>query len=171
MSNIIHIILLCQLIFHSTHYRIINFLHYLQVLTLFESGVLVTWSISTADQVSDSGNDLNLNTTFHHANLRLIQQHVLKLFSIQKRLAPQQCSVSNSFQKGSLEDLLNSKNNVTDEHTKDDLRISNDMVICHNKAIILLNRQIIIVNYLEKKCSLVLKNQGIVQFKQFTKYV
>ncbi|XP_065092281.1 uncharacterized protein LOC135713102 [Ochlerotatus camptorhynchus] len=142
----------------------------LQVLTLFVSGVLVTWSISRADQVSDTGNDLNLNTIFHHANLRLIQQHVLKLFSIQKRLVPHQFSVSNSFQKGSLEDLLNSKNNSTDEHTKDELGLSNDMVICHNKAIILLNRQIIIVNCNEQEASLILKNQDIItNFKEHPK--
>lgn len=65
-----------------------------------------------------------------------------------------------NFQKGSLEDLLNSKNDTTDEFRGKELWSTTDMQIWRNKAVLLLDQHILVINYLEQKCLLVLRNLG-----------
>nr|XP_029734053.1 uncharacterized protein LOC109428802 [Aedes albopictus] len=132
-----------------------------QVITLYEAGILITWSISKVIHSADYDNNCDLNTVFHPGKFQLIQQNLMNLRTMMQRpmstMNTRKSRVDN-FQKGSLEDLLSSKNDTTDEFRGNELWSTTDMQIWRNKAILLLDQHILVINYLEQKCLLVLRN-------------
>ncbi|XP_055623815.1 uncharacterized protein LOC129767200 [Toxorhynchites rutilus septentrionalis] len=128
-----------------------------QILTLYENSVLVTWMLTKCSQIDyDTGHSQNFSVLFHNTRFKLIQKTVLELVPfLQRSITTSATSrICNEPHDYAMRNRILS-NPLQSEYSH------SEMFVHQGKAIILSGNHITIVNCLEQKCSLILKNQGI----------
>ncbi|XP_058458172.1 uncharacterized protein LOC131434914 isoform X2 [Malaya genurostris] len=129
-----------------------------QILTLFETGLLVTWTLSLRDQHMNFKDQENLNTVFYHANHLLFQQNFISLHKLSLRDARLQ-NPSHYFKMGYQNETIRVVSNKSKMAPCFPKVSFSNLFIYGNKAIISSHDQILIVNHLEQKITTILKSE------------